>query len=276
MSASIKQIWNNVANRPKFVFPPTFIFFSPICPYNCGVVFLWKCIFVFEKWLFSFDRSNMQIFTLNITRVVWPRVTNLLDFRYFCRHNPLFYHLNLIPCHYWSWQRSFYFLVNIFVRHTFSTSKSSIKIKTVLTMTDMTESTELLAFERQKDGYKVTVKISNVNIWKLYIWNTDKDVNMKKIFAVMNTTWALCRQKYRGSSKFVPWGRTTRVILRMKICIFERSKENNHFSKTKIYFHKKTTPQLLGHIGLQNMKVGEKTNFGWLVAVCLMHVDSSS
>ena len=37
-------------------------------------------------------------------------------------------------------------------------SKSSIKTKTVLTMTDMTESTELLAFKRQKDGYKVTVK----------------------------------------------------------------------------------------------------------------------
>ena len=29
-----------------------------------------------------------------------------------------------------------------------------------------------------------------------------------------------------------------------------------------MYFHKKTTPQLLGHIGLQNMKVGEKTNLG--------------
>ena len=28
------------------------------------------------------------------------------------------------------------------------------------TMTDMTESTELLAFKRQMDGYKVTVKIS--------------------------------------------------------------------------------------------------------------------
>ena len=27
-------------------------------------------------------------------------------------------------------------------------------------MTDMTESTELLGFKRQKDGYKVTVKIS--------------------------------------------------------------------------------------------------------------------
>ena len=38
-------------------------------------------------------------------------------------------------------------------------SKSSIKIETVLTMTDMTESTEPLAFKRQKDGYKVTVKI---------------------------------------------------------------------------------------------------------------------
>ena len=38
-----------------------------------------------------------------------------------------------------------------------------------------------------------------------------------------------------------------------------RTKEN-YFSKTKIYFHKRTTPQLLGHIELQNMKIGEKTN----------------
>ena len=38
--------------------------------------------------------------------------------------------------------------------------KSGIRTKTVLTMTDMTESTELQAFKRQKDGYKVTVKIS--------------------------------------------------------------------------------------------------------------------
>ena len=53
----------------------------------------------------------MQIFTVNITRVVWSHVTNLLDLRYFCQHNPLLYHLNLIP-----------------------------KTKTVLAMTDMTES----------------------------------------------------------------------------------------------------------------------------------------
>ena len=116
--------------------------------------------FSFWEVSFSFDRLNMQIFTLNITRVVWPHVTNLLDLRYFCRHNPLFYHLHLIPCHYWSCQRDVYFLVNIFVRHTFSLSKSSIKTKTVLTMTDLTESTELLASKRKKDGYKVTVKIS--------------------------------------------------------------------------------------------------------------------
>ena len=102
----------------------------------------------------------MQIFTVNISRVVWPHVTNLLDLRFFCEHNPLFYHLNLIPCNYWRWQRNIYFFVSIFVRHTFSMLKSSIKTKTVLTMTDMTESTELLAFKRQKDGYKVTVKIS--------------------------------------------------------------------------------------------------------------------
>ena len=48
----------------------------------------------------------------------------------------------------------------------------------------------------------------------------------------------------------------------MKICIFKRSNEKNQFSKTEIYFDQKTTPQLLGHIGLQNMKVGEKANFG--------------
>ena len=160
MSASTAQIWNIVASRPKFDFTPTFIVCSPISPSNCGVVFLWKYISVFEKLFFSFDRSDMPIFTVNITRVVWPRETNIFDLRYFCQHNPLFDHLNLIPCHYWSWQRNVYFLVNICVRHTFPMSKSNIKTKTVLTMTDMTESTELLAFKRQKDGYKVTVKIS--------------------------------------------------------------------------------------------------------------------
>ena len=50
--------------------------------------------------------------------------------------------------------------MNIFVRHIFLMSKSSMKTKTVLTKTDMTESIELQAFIRQKDGHKVTVKIS--------------------------------------------------------------------------------------------------------------------
>ena len=62
----------------------------------------------------------------------------------------------------------------------------------------------------------------------------------------------------------------------VKICIFERSNEKNYFSKTKINFHKKTTPQLLEHIGLQNIKVGVKTNFGRLATIfqiCSMDAD---
>ena len=46
----------------------------------------------------------------------------------------------------------------------------------------------------------------------------------------------------------------------MKICIFKRLNEKNQFSKTEIYFDQKTTSQLLGDIGLQSMKVGEKAN----------------
>ena len=33
----------------------------------------------------------------------WPCdliLTNILDLRYFCRHNPFFYYLNLVSCHY--------------------------------------------------------------------------------------------------------------------------------------------------------------------------------
>ena len=42
----------------------------------------------------------------------------------------------------------------------------------------------------------------------------------------------------------------------MKICIFKRSNEKNHFSKTNNTFSQKTTPQLLGYIGLKNIKGG--------------------
>ena len=31
----------------------------------------------------------MQIFTVNITRVVWPHVTKILDLRHFCQHHPV-------------------------------------------------------------------------------------------------------------------------------------------------------------------------------------------
>ena len=62
----------------------------------------------------------------------------------------------------------------------------------------------------------------------------------------------------------------------VKMCIFERSNEKNHFSKTKIYFHTKTTPQLLAHIGLQNMKVGVKPDLERLAKIfqiCSMDAD---
>ena len=125
---------------------------------------------------------NIQIFTLNITRVVLPHVTNLLNLRYFCRHNPLFYHLNLIPWHYWGWQKNIYFLVNIFVRHTFSMSKSSIKTETVLTMTDMTESTELSAFKRQR-----MEKFSCVIV--LFYRETNSKSGKIYLLATMKYTW---------------------------------------------------------------------------------------
>ena len=58
-------------------------------------------------------------------------------------------------------------------------------------------------------------------------------------------------------------------MCRVKICIFERLNEKyRFFRKIKYTFtKKKNTPQLLGHIVLQNMKVGEKTNFGRLATL---------
>ena len=86
ISASIALIWNIVASRPKLNLTPTVIFCIPICPNNYGEVFFCENILVFEKLFSSFDRSNMQISTVNSTRVVWPRVTNILNLRYFCQH----------------------------------------------------------------------------------------------------------------------------------------------------------------------------------------------
>ena len=58
-----------------------------------------------------------------------------------------------------------------------------------------------------------------------------------------------------------------RVIFTVKMCTFERSNEKTYFSKTKIYFDTKTTSLIPPHIGLQNMKVGVKPNFGRLAKI---------
>ena len=40
LRANVSMNQTNSGKSPKFVFPPTFIFCSPICSNNCGVVFL--------------------------------------------------------------------------------------------------------------------------------------------------------------------------------------------------------------------------------------------
>ena len=149
-------------------------------------------------------------------------------------------------------------------------SKSSIKTKTILTMTDMTQSTELQAFIREKNGYKVTVKIS-LCVFVVLSWDelevrqnlldSDYEIYMVRLL-VATVNWHKSLQFVNRSSTFVTRGHTTWVISTVKIWICERSNEKSHSSKTKIYFHKKTTPQLLEHIGLQNMKVGVKSHLG--------------
>ena len=69
-------------------------------------------------------------------------------------------------------------------------SKSSIKTKTVSTMTDMTESTELLAFKRQKDGYKITVKFPCVFV--LFYRETNSKSGKIYLIATMKYTWCAC------------------------------------------------------------------------------------
>ena len=68
----IEQIRNIYFGKSlKIRFTPTFIFCSPICPNNYGVVFYYKkTYFILREIIFSFDHSNMQISTVNITRVV--------------------------------------------------------------------------------------------------------------------------------------------------------------------------------------------------------------
>ena len=168
---------------------------------------------------------------------------------YFRQHNPLFYHLNLIPCHYWSWQRNIYFLVNIFVRHTFSMSKSSIKTKTVLTMTDMTQSTELQAFKRPKDGYKVTVKISLcicvVPSWdelkvRQNLLDSDYEICMVRLL-VATVNWHKSLQYVKKSNMtLLPWLfmillAVSIIILRPGITLWQEPRFCAVFSPSLIY-----------------------------------------
>ena len=49
LRANVSMHQTNSGKLLKFVFSPIFIFCSPICPNNCGVVFLRKYMLVSEK-----------------------------------------------------------------------------------------------------------------------------------------------------------------------------------------------------------------------------------
>ena len=106
---------------------------------------------------------------------------------------------------------------------------------------------------------------------------SDKNIHCKKknyFFASFNNDRRLSLDDKTkdcvAGSTFVTWGYTSRIIFTVKICIFKGSDEKINFSKTKAHFPKKTTPQLLGDIGLKNMKVGVKSNFGrWILTSSL-------
>ena len=57
-------------------------------------------------------------------------------------------------------------------------------------MTDMTKSTELQAFMRQKDGYKVTVKFPCV--FALFYLETNSKFGKIYLVATMKCTWCAC------------------------------------------------------------------------------------
>ena len=59
------------------------------------------------------------------------------------------------------------------------------------------------------------------------------------------TSSAPCIFHSRYQVNFARWGNPARVIFKVKICIFERSNEERHFSKTKIYFYKKNCTTII-------------------------------
>ena len=82
LRADVTCIRQTKASHPKFAFTPTFKFCNPICSYNCGVVFSWKYILVFEKWLFfvrplkyaNFHREYYSSCVTSCNEFTWPPI----------------------------------------------------------------------------------------------------------------------------------------------------------------------------------------------------------
>ena len=97
LRANVSMHQTNSGKSPEFFFTPTFIFCSPICPYNCSVVFLEKIYFSFREIIIFVRPLKYANFHRDYYPSCVASCNELLDLRYFCEYNPLFYHLNLIP-----------------------------------------------------------------------------------------------------------------------------------------------------------------------------------
>ena len=148
MSACIKQ---TVASHPKFAFTPTFIFCSPICPDNCGVVFFFVKIYFSCREIIFFVRLLKYA---NFHREYYPSCVtsgisvNLIHSFIIKTWSPVIIEAGkVIFIFWWIFLSDILFLCRI------------VASKQRQFNNDRYERI-YWAFKRQKDGYKVTVKIS--------------------------------------------------------------------------------------------------------------------
>ena len=84
---------------PKIRFQSYFNICSPICPNNLDAAFFVKIYFSFREMTFLVRPLKNASFHRDYYPSCATLCNKYTDLQYFCPHNPLFYHLNLIPFH---------------------------------------------------------------------------------------------------------------------------------------------------------------------------------
>ena len=74
-----------------------------------------------------------------------------------------------------------------------------------------------------------------VNIWKSCMWTADKEINMKAIFAVMNSSWAVLKIRPENTANSA-FGFSL-AMMYLKIQIQWSTEENFRGSSTYNYLH---------------------------------------